>query len=143
MTDAERLADMRNLFLHAPESGAVRVVAIVFAFALAAVVLAMVRRRTLRAEYTPIWMAVAFATLVVAVNLDVLRWLARLLGAWTISATLFMLGEFFLVAICLNYAVRISQSSTRIRELAQEIALLRQRLDELEGGPREGVKEAA
>ena len=143
MTDAERLADMRNLFLHAPESGAVRVVAIVFAFALAAVVLAMVRRRTLRAEYTPIWMAVAFATLVVAVNLDVLRWLARLLGAWTISATLFMLGEFFLVAICLNYAVRISQSSTRIRELAQEIALLRQRLDELEGGPRSGVKEAA
>ena len=143
MTDAERLADMRQLFLNAPESGAVRVVAIVFAFALAGVVLTLVRRRTLRAEYTPIWMAVAFGTVVVAVNLDVLRWLTGALGAWTISATLFMLGEFFLVAICLNYAVRISQSSTRIRELAQEIALLRQRLERLEGAPRPGLKDAA
>lgn len=132
MTDAERLADLRNLFLHAPDSGAAQVVALLFALALAAVVLWLVRRRVLRAEYTPIWMAVALATLVVGVDLDVLRWLSRLLGAWTISATLFMLGQLFLVAICLNYAVRISQSAVHIRCLAQEVALLRQRLEQLE-----------
>jgi hypothetical protein len=140
MTDAERLADLRDLFLHAPESGAAQAVALVFAIALAGVVLALVRRRTLRAEYTPIWMAVALATLVVGIDLDVLRWLSRLLGAWTISATLFMLGQLFLVAICLNYAVRISQASTRVRELAQEVALLRLRLEQLEPAapPRAG-----
>ena len=137
MTDAERLAELRQLFLHAPESGAVRLVALLFALSLAAVVLALVRRRTLRAEYTPIWMAVAFGTLIVALNLDLLRWLTRALGAWTISATLFMLGEFFLVAICLNYAVRISQASGHIRDLAQEVALLRHRLERLEpNGPQ-------
>lgn len=134
MTDAERLADLRDLFLHAPESGAAQGVALLFALALAAVVLALVRRRTLRAEYTPIWMAVALATLVVGVDLDVLRWLSRLLGAWSISATMFMLGELFLVAICLNYAVRISQAAGHIRELAQEVALLRLRLEQLEPG---------
>jgi len=134
MTDAERLADLRSLFLHAPDSGAAQVVALLFALALAAVVLVLVRRRTLRAEYTPIWMAVALATLVVGVDLDVLRWLSGVLGAWTISSTMFMLGELFLVAICLNYAVRISQSAGHIRDLAQEVALLRQRLDELEPG---------
>jgi len=131
MTDAERLAELRELFLHAPESGAVQVVALLFALSLAAVVLALVRRRTLRAEYTPIWMAVALGTVVAALNLDLLRWVTRAVGAWTVSATLFMLGEFFLVAICLNYAVRISQASVHVRDLAQEVALLRLRLDQL------------
>jgi len=133
MSDAERLNEMRELFLNAPESAAVQVVAFAFSAALAAVVLWLVRRRTLRAEYTPIWMGVALATLLVGINLDVLRGIARALGAWTISSTLFFLGEFFLLAICLNYAVRLSQAGTQIRGLAQEVALLRRRIDDLAG----------
>ena len=34
-------------------------------------------------------------------------------------------------AVCLNYAVRLSQAGTQIRRLAQELALLRQRVEEL------------
>jgi len=109
----------------------VQLVALAIGIGLAAVVLWLVRRRTLRAEYTPIWMGVALATLVVGIDLDVMRGLARMLGAWTISSTLFFLGQFFLVAICLNYAVRLSQAGTHIRGLAQEVALLRRRLDDL------------
>jgi hypothetical protein len=139
MSDAERLDQMRELFLSAPESAAVRMLALVFSFGLAIVVLWLVRRRTLRAEYTPIWMGVAVATLAIGVHLDVLRSLARVLGAWTISSTLFFLGEFFLIAICLNYAVRLSQAGTQIRELAQEVTLLRRRVDDLteSSGPGE------
>ena len=131
MSDAERLDQMRELFLSSPESAAVRVLALVFSISLASVVLWLVRRRTLRAEYTPIWMGVAVATLAIGINLDVLRGLARVLGAWTISSTLFFLGELFLIAICLNYAVRLSQAGTAIRELAQEVTLLRRRIDDL------------
>ena len=131
MSDAERLDQMRELFLSAPDSAAVRVLALVFSVGLAGVVLWLVRRRTLRAEYTPIWMGVAAATLAIGVQLDVLRGLARVLGAWTVSSTLFFLGEFFLVAICLNYAVRLSQAGTQIRQLAQEVTLLRRRIDDL------------
>lgn len=132
MNEQARLAEMRELFLQAPESGAVQLLAFTLSLSLTAVVLWLVRRRTLQAEYTPIWMGVAFATLVIGVNLDVLRGIARAIGAWTISSTLFFLGEFFLLAICLNYAVRLSQAGTRIRELAQEVALLRRRLDDLD-----------
>ncbi len=139
MSDAERLDQMRELFLSSPESAAVRVLALVFSISLASVGLWLVRRRTLRAEYTPIWMGVAVATLAIGINLDVLRGLARVLGAWTISSTLFFLGEFFLIAICLNYAVRLSQAGTQIRELAQEVTLLRRRIDDLteSSGPGE------
>ncbi len=128
--DQARLAELRELFLQAPESGAVQLLAFAGSLSLTVVVLWLVRRRTLQAEYTPIWMGVAFATLVVGVNLDILRGLARVMGAWTISSTLFFLGEFFLVAICLNYAVRLSQAGGQIRELAQEVALLRRRIDD-------------
>ncbi len=134
MTDEQRLAEIRELFMNAPESASVRLVAIATSVGLAAAVLWLVRRRTLRAEYTPIWMGVAVALLAIAVNLDFLRVLTRLLGAWTMSSTIFFLGQFFLVAICLNYAVRLSESSHRIRLLAQEVALLRRRVEDL-GGP--------
>jgi hypothetical protein len=52
---------------------------------------------------------------------------------------IFFLGELFLVAICLNYAVRLSRAGVQLKNLAQELALLRARLERLEraggGGP--------
>jgi hypothetical protein len=131
MSDEQRLAELRELFLRAPESATVQWLALAIALALVAIVLWLVRRRTLRAEYTPIWMGAAFALLAASLNLDVLRLLTRLLGAWTLSSTIFFLGQFFLLAICLNYAVRLSENGTRIRLLAQELALLRRQLDDL------------
>ncbi|HME69436.1 MAG TPA: DUF2304 domain-containing protein [Myxococcota bacterium] len=131
MSDEQRLAELRSLFLSAPESSSARIVALLASFFLAVVVLNLVRRRTLRAEYTPIWMGVALAMCIVSFNLDVLRGVARLLGAWTISSTVFFLGEIFLVAICLNYAIRLSQAGAQLRALAQELALLRRAIDDL------------
>ena len=93
----------------------------------------LVRRRSLREEYTPIWMGVAAALLVVSLRLDLLHALTRATGAWTSSSLVFFMGEVFLVAICLNYAVRLSRAGLQIKNLAQEQALLRARLDRLEG----------
>jgi hypothetical protein len=131
MSDAERLAELQELFLEAPESAAARILALVMGLGLVCIVMWLVRKRTLRAEYTPIWMGVAFGLFLIGLNLDLLRGVARLIGAWTISSTVFFLGEFFLLAICLNYAVRLSQAGTQIRRLGQELALLRQRVEEL------------
>ncbi len=132
MDRAERLVELRELFLTAPESGATRVVAVLLSLALVVVVLRHVRRRTLREEYTPIWMAVAAAITLVSLRLDVLRGVTRLIGAWTPSSTIFFLGEVFLIAICLNYAVRLSRTSVQVKNLAQEVAILRSRIEELE-----------
>ncbi len=124
-------AALRELLMSAPGSGATRIVALVGSLSLVAVVLLLVRRRKLREEYTPIWIAVAVAIAVIGIDLDLLRGVARLIGAWTLSSTVFFMGEIFLIAICLNYAVRLSQAGTQIRELAQEVTLLRRRIDDL------------
>jgi len=132
MNEQERLADLRSLMLAAPDSASVQLVALLFAGKLMGIVLWLVRRRTLRAEYTPIWMGVSLAILIASLDLDMLRLVAQAIGAWSISSTLFFLGELFLLGICLNYAVRISQAGAKITELAQEVALLRRRLDEVD-----------
>lgn len=138
MTEPIQLEYLRELFLSAPESEAARVMAIVASVSLATVVLWLVRRRVLREEYTPIYMGTAFALLIVSIRFEILRDLTRALGAWTTSSTIFFLGEVFLFLICLNYAVRLSQTSLRIKNLAQEVALLRAQVDRVEAR-REGV----
>jgi hypothetical protein len=127
-------AELREVFLAAAEPNAVRALALTVSLVLVAVVLWLVRRRGLREEYTPIWMGVALALVVVSIRLDWLHVIARAIGAWTLSSVIFFLGEVFLVAVCLNYAVRLSQADVQIKNLAQEIALLRSRMDSLDDG---------
>jgi hypothetical protein len=129
------LEELREVFLSAEESQAARLVAILVSVGLAAIVLVLVRRRSLREEYTPIWLAVAAALLLVSLRFDLLKALTRAIGAWTPSSTLFFLGEVFLVAICLNFAVRLSRASLQLKNLGQEVAILRARVEELERPP--------
>ena len=133
------LEELREVFLTAEESLAARVVAVLVSVALAVIVLVLVRRRSLREEYTPIWLGVAAGLLLVSLRFDLLKALTRAIGAWTPSSTLFFLGEVFLLAICLNFAVRLSRASVQLKNLGQEVAILRAKVDELErpttGGP--------
>jgi len=131
MTQEARLAELRELFLSAPESGATRALAIFLSLLLVAVVLGLVRRRTLREEYTPIWLGVAAGIATLSVVNPLLQWLTRAIGAWTPSSALFFFGQIFLMAICLNYAVRLSRLTVQVKNLSQELAVLRA---ETEGG---------
>jgi hypothetical protein len=132
------LEELREVFLSAEESYAARVVAVLVSVVIAAVVLQLVRRRALREEYTPIWLGVAAGLLLLSLRFDLLKSLTRAIGAWTPSSTLFFLGEIFLLAICLNFAVRLSKASVQLKNLAQEVAILRARLDERETSAQRG-----
>ncbi len=123
---------LREAFLAAADPGSARLLALTCSLLLVSVVLWLVYRRGLREEYTPIWMGVALALVLVSVRLDWLYALTRAIGAWTPSSLIFFLGEVFLVVICLNYAVRLSRTGVEIKNLAQEVALLRARLERLD-----------
>jgi len=123
---------LREVLLEAPESIATRVLAVVLSTGLLVVILLLVRRRKLREEYTPIWVLVSVVITIVSLRFDLLRGVTRAIGAWTPSSTLFFLGEVFLVLVALNYAVRLSRYGTQLKNLAQESAVLRARLEELQ-----------
>jgi len=139
VSQSQELARLRELFLDNPDLEATRWLALAISLALVAAVLWLVRRRRLREEYTPIWLAVSAALVFVSFRLDLLRELTRAIGAWTPSSTVFFLGELFLVGICLNYAVRLSRASLLQKNLAQEIALLRADVDKLRARHERGA----
>ena len=131
MNETATLARLRELFLDNPDLEHTRWLALSISLALVAAVLWLVRRRRLREEYTPIWLLVSASLVFLSFRLELLRELTRWIGAWTPSSTVFFLGEVFLVAICLNYAVRLSRAGLLIKNLAQEIAILRAQVDRL------------
>lgn len=124
-----RLLELRELLLSAPEARATRVLFVALSLLLVAVVLWLVKRRTLREEYTPIWLGVALGITALSLSPSLLDLLTRSIGAWTPSSALFFFGELFLVAICLNYAVRLSKLTLQLKNLAQELAVTRAELE--------------
>jgi len=133
------LADLRELFLQAEESQQTRYVAIALSAGFLLFVLRLVRRRKLREEFTPIWLAVSITLMVVSLRLDLLRWVMVQLGAWTVSSTLYFLGLMFLLVFSLHASVKLSRQSLQIKNLVQEMALLRSEAEKRgESEPRRG-----
>lgn len=116
-----------------------RVVAVVSAGLLFAVVLECVRRRKLLEEFTPIWVTCAAAILMLAFSFDALIWITDLIGAWTPSSTVFFFGLAFLMAISLGYAIRLSTLSSQVKVLAQELALMKAATEGRLDPPRPGA----
>ena len=129
MVTDPRLIELRELLMLAPESTSTRVLFISLSLVLVATVLRLVKRRTLREEYTPIWLGVALAISALSLSRPLLYFVTRSIGAWTPSSALFFFGELFLVAVCLNYAVRLSKLTLQMKNLAQELAVLRGELE--------------
>ena len=92
--------------------------------ALLIVIIELVRRRKLKEEYSWLWIAAGVGILVIGLNYRLLEWVTGLIGAGWTSSTLFFFGIFFVLALCLQFSVRISALETRLKNLAQELALL-------------------
>lgn len=99
-------------------------------------VVELVRRRRLREEFSWLWL-LAFAALLAVALAPGAR--ARL-NAWLPSegdaGPLLLVAVAFLLALSLDLSIKMSRFATRQKNLAQEIALLRRRLNEVE--PEEG-----
>jgi hypothetical protein len=97
------------------------------------VILELVRRRRLRVEYSWLWLASGITILVLILRYDLLVWLTDLVGAVIPTSTLFFFCILYLALLSLNYSVRLSSLTRQVKELAQEVALLR--ADQQEGPP--------
>jgi cell division protein FtsW (lipid II flippase) len=73
-------------------------------------------------------------TIVVSLALaGLVLWLVRRRRLGEEYTPIWLIVAFVLVVICLNYAVRLSRTSVQIKNLTQEIALLKARLEGLGG----------
>lgn len=143
MTDPMRIDELRELFLRAPEAISTRVLAAAVGVGVIVLVLWLVRTRRLREEFTPLWIVAALGLAAVSFSFELLRFLTVLLGAWTPSSTVFFLALSFLGLVSLAYAVRLSRMVVDVKNLAQEVALLRARLEDLEARDPSAADQAA
>jgi hypothetical protein len=88
-----------------------------------------IRRRAVEIQYAILWLAVAAGIFVLSVWYDLLLALSRFIGAVVPTTTLFLFGILFLVIINIQFSMRVSNLQTRLRALAQEHALLVERVE--------------
>jgi hypothetical protein len=108
-----------------------RIVAIVLAAIVAGLVFELVRRRKLREEYSWVWIVTGIVVAVLAVEQDLLLTVSRWIGASNSVSTLFFGAILFLLALVLQFSVRLSRLTHRYRTLGQRIALLEAELQRL------------
>ena len=101
-----------------------KLVAIVLASVMLLAVLELVRRRKLREEYSVLWILTAVALLVLALNYRILIWTTKLIGAAVPNSTLFFGGILFVMLLCLQFSIRLSRLTYRMRNLTRRLALL-------------------
>ena len=107
-----------------------KIMAIIIAFAIFIVIIEMVRRRKLREEYSWLWLLTGAGLIVLTVWYDLLVMISRLIGVTLPTSTLFFFGLIFLMMVCLQFSIRISKLTNQVKDLSQEIALLRSKLRE-------------
>ena len=110
----------------------ITVFVIVVAVAIAAVVLSYVRKWRLREEYSILWLLLSAAMVVLASFSGITVWTADRLDVKYPPSILFFVGLAFVAAMLFHYSLEISRLSDQSRRLAQELSLLRGRL-EMEG----------
>ncbi len=98
------------------------------------IVLELVRRRRLQERYSLGWLASATVLLFLAAIPPLTAFAARLLGIKTPVNFVFLVAFVATVAVLLHFSTVISRLVDRSVHLAQHVALLEERLGELEQG---------
>ncbi|MFQ5503783.1 MAG: DUF2304 domain-containing protein [Planctomycetota bacterium] len=113
--------------------------AVTLAVAILLIVLELVRQRKLREEYSVLWIVTGVFLLLLALNYDILIWVTRFIGASFPPTALLFGGILFLILLSLQFSIRLSRLTYRMRSLSQKMALLEEELQREKQRP--GCKE--
>lgn len=101
-----------------------KIVALTISLSILLVILELVRKRRLREEYSVLWILTGIAIVVLSLWYGLLQRITELIGAAVPTSTLFFFAVIFLILVSLQFSVKISDLTTQVKELAQQIALL-------------------
>jgi hypothetical protein len=90
----------------------------------------LLRRRQLREKYAVFWALVALFTLAVAAFPPGLYWVADIVGVTVPANLLFFVASMVLFAVSIQHSHELGRMEERTRTLAEEVALLRMRVEE-------------
>src|SRR5574344_1918878 len=94
-----------------------------------AIIINCVRKKLLKEAYALLWLLTGGLLVLVSVWTDLLRLISRRIGIVYPPATLFLLLIAGMLLILFQYSLLLSKNQERIMRLAQEVALLREKLE--------------
>jgi hypothetical protein len=106
----------------------VSVVAAIAAALFLLLIFELIRSRRLQERYALLWLVTGSVILLLSVWRDALRLVAQQIGIAYPPSALFVIGFLFILVVLLHYSTVISELSERNVTLAQDIALLEERL---------------
>lgn len=109
-----------------------KVFAILASISIMVLVVELVRRRKLREEYSWLWLITGALIILLVVFYDLLIFITHLIGAIAPTTTLFIFGLLFLMLISLHYSMQITKLSLQIKEMAQQLTLLKDQVENKE-----------
>ena len=112
------------------------VISLLASLVLLGTIFASIRRGRLSVRYSMLWIACGTAVLIVSSSRWLLDRLASVLGIYYPPSALFLLAILFILVLLFHLTVAISSLKFKNARLAQELALLRQRVEGLEIPPR-------
>jgi hypothetical protein len=118
-----------------------QLVSILAAAALLLVVLELVRRRRLLERYALLWLGAATVMLALAGWSSALERLAHALGIIAAPNALFLVALGFIVVLLLHFSAAVSRLHDQSKVLAQRVAIMEQRMRELEQDPLENARD--
>lgn len=88
------------------------------------VIINMIRKKALELRYSLAWLAVGAGVIILDLFPGFMEWLSDLMGIASPVNMLFFLGFCFSLIIIFILTIAISRMSVRIKNLAQELALI-------------------
>jgi hypothetical protein len=107
-------------------TGEVRVFSILVGILIFVGIIELVRRRKLREEYSWLWLLAGASIFLLSLSYDFAIIVGRVFGGILPSTILYLFAIIFLVLISLHFSVKISKLHDQVKNLAQEIALLKE-----------------
>ena len=105
-----------------------RIIAVVVSVGLFVLIIDLVRRKKLGEELSWLWL-LAGVMLVVTATLDsVYLLISRVTGIVTPTSIVFFFGIVFLLLVCLQLSIKLSENRNQVKNLAQKLALFENEL---------------
>ena len=105
---------------------------VVGAVATLVVLFEMLRRQRLREKYALIWVVVALSTVILVVFPGLLTRASELVGVQVPANLLFFAASMLLLLLSIQFSYEIGRLEDRTRTLAEEVALLRLKIEQLD-----------
>ena len=99
----------------------------------------MIRKGKIELRYALPWLFMAVMLLVLDLVPEIPGWMADVMGIALPVNMLFFLGFVFTLLILFLQSVSLSKNQQKVKQMAQELALLKRRVEQLEDEPDEMV----